>query len=241
MLPYLGEKSKFSNFIVPNIPTDISTYVEPFGGMFGTFFSMDITKYPNTKFIYNDINKLNFNIFNKIKDNDFTQKLISCEATEELYYEIQRNWTNNKWTDDEITIYWIILLCCSKSRYSILNGEWKNNYEFDVFKMKLKYYKHYVSMINNIHNIDYVELIDIYDSPSTFFYLDPPYVNKEHFYINHNFNNDSHYELSQILKSIEGRFALSYYNFPNMTDWYGDCRIIKNSGLLGTEYLILSF
>jgi site-specific DNA-adenine methylase len=37
-IPYLGEKSKFSNFIIPNIPSDISTYVEPFGGMYGIFF-----------------------------------------------------------------------------------------------------------------------------------------------------------------------------------------------------------
>ena len=37
IVPYLGEKSKFSNFIKPNIPTDIKTYVEPFGGMFGIF------------------------------------------------------------------------------------------------------------------------------------------------------------------------------------------------------------
>ena len=41
LIPYLGEKSKFANFIVPNIPTDISTYVEPFGGMFGIFFALD--------------------------------------------------------------------------------------------------------------------------------------------------------------------------------------------------------
>ena len=33
LIPYLGEKSKFASFIVPNVPNDISTYVEPFGGM----------------------------------------------------------------------------------------------------------------------------------------------------------------------------------------------------------------
>ena len=41
-IPYLGEKSKFSNFIIPNIPNNISTYVEPFGGMMGIFFSLNI-------------------------------------------------------------------------------------------------------------------------------------------------------------------------------------------------------
>ena len=63
MIPYLGEKSKYSNFIIPNIPTDISTYVEPFGGMFGIYFCLDLEQYTNTKFVYNDINHLNYNLF----------------------------------------------------------------------------------------------------------------------------------------------------------------------------------
>ena len=51
IVPYLGEKSKFANFIVPNIPTNISTYVEPFGGMMGIFFALDFTKYKDVDFI----------------------------------------------------------------------------------------------------------------------------------------------------------------------------------------------
>jgi site-specific DNA-adenine methylase len=42
LIPYLGEKSKFASFIVPNVPNDISTYVEPFGGMFGIFFALGL-------------------------------------------------------------------------------------------------------------------------------------------------------------------------------------------------------
>ena len=63
MIPYLGEKSKLFNFIGPNIPIDISTYVEPFSGSFGVYFCLDLDKYPSTKFVYNDINYLNYNLF----------------------------------------------------------------------------------------------------------------------------------------------------------------------------------
>jgi len=59
IIPYLGNKEKFTNFISPNIPLDISTYVEPFGGMMGIFFTLDFTKFKNVEFIYNDKNKLN--------------------------------------------------------------------------------------------------------------------------------------------------------------------------------------
>jgi site-specific DNA-adenine methylase len=67
LIPYLGEKSKFASFITPNIPTDISTYVEPFGGMFGVFFSLDFSKFKNVNFIYNEINYLNYNLFDLLR------------------------------------------------------------------------------------------------------------------------------------------------------------------------------
>ena len=50
LIPYLGEKSKFASFITPNIPEDISTYVEPFAGMFGVFFSLNFSKFRDVKF-----------------------------------------------------------------------------------------------------------------------------------------------------------------------------------------------
>jgi site-specific DNA-adenine methylase len=88
-IPYLGEKSKFSNFIIPNIPSEISTYVEPFGGMFGIFFSMNLKLYPNTTFVYNDQNELNYNLFKCIKEKDtFINILNHTSATEEKYYNI---------------------------------------------------------------------------------------------------------------------------------------------------------
>lgn len=50
MIPYLGEKSKFANFIIPNIPDDIEVYCEPFSGMFGIFFNLNLNNYERTQF-----------------------------------------------------------------------------------------------------------------------------------------------------------------------------------------------
>lgn len=107
--------------------------------------------------------------------------------------------------------------------------------------MKLKYGKDRLSKIVDISNNDYRDVILKYDSKKTFFYLDPPYKNREHYYINHSFNQDSHYELSEITKSISGKFALSYFHFPEMDDWYRGCNIISNRTLMGTEYLIMNY
>ena len=89
IVPYLGEKSKFSNFIIPNIPTDISTYVEPFGGMFGIFFSLDFSKYKDTKFVYNDVNYLNYNLFNFLR---YVSEIINAKNNFLIYKSKSNFW-----------------------------------------------------------------------------------------------------------------------------------------------------
>ncbi len=50
MVSYIGGKSRIApKLIIPNIPTDIEEFVEVFGGMFWTFFSMNLKQYPNLK------------------------------------------------------------------------------------------------------------------------------------------------------------------------------------------------
>ena len=132
------------------------------------------------------------------------------------------------------------MLCCSKSQYKLLEGEWKGNNEFEVFKYKLRY-DIKLKRITKITNDDYKSIIQNYDSKTTFFYLDPPYKGKESYYINHNFVDESHYELYQSIKNIDGKFALSYYHFPEMNEWYKNYRITNRKTLMGTEYLIMNY
>ena len=47
MISYIGGKARIGKWIVPFIPRDIETYVEPFSGMFWVFFNMDLERYPN--------------------------------------------------------------------------------------------------------------------------------------------------------------------------------------------------
>jgi len=69
MISYIGGKARIGKWIVPFIPKDIETYVEPFSGMFWVFFNMDLDRYPNLKtVVYNDYNKLNANLFRCIKE-----------------------------------------------------------------------------------------------------------------------------------------------------------------------------
>jgi DNA adenine methylase len=62
-----------------------------------------------------------------------------------------------------------------------------------------------------IENLSFERLIKHYDSPDTFFYLDPPYV-KESGYVCYQFEFtlEEHAILAKILHGLKGKFPLSY-------------------------------
>ena len=240
LIPYLGEKSKFASFITPNIPTDISTYVEPFGGMFGVFFSLDFSKFKNVNFIYNEINYLNYNLFDLLRyDIRFIEIIKGIKVDKERYQKALKEIFTET---DRMTfaINWLIVLTCSAPN-EIGKDSWRGDTEFEVFKLKWKAYEPHLNKISEILNVDYKEVISKYDSPETFFYLDPPYMGREKYYINHDFNENSHYELSHILNNIKGRFALSYYYFDGIKELYPNCRFESKKTIMGTEWLIMNY
>ena len=240
MIPYLGEKSKFASFITPNIPKDISTYVEPFAGMFGVFFSLDFSKFKNVKFVYNDINHLNHNLFYLLKnDRRFIEIVNGIKVDKERYQKALKEIFTET---DRMTfaINWLIVLTCSAPN-EIGKDSWRGDTEFEVFKLKWKAYEPHLNKISEILNLDYKQLINEYDSKDTFFYLDPPYMGKEKYYINHDFDENSHYELSSILNKIKGRFALSYYYFDGIEELYPNCRFESKKTIMGTEWLIMNY
>lgn len=240
LFPYLGEKTKFSHFITSNIPTDISIYVEPFGGAFGVFFSLDFNKYSNVDFIYNDVNYLNYNLFNQLQGNkDFIDLVKSTNVDEDLYKFSLKGIITTK-DDTLLALQWLIVLTCSNP-YEIGQVSWKGNREFDIFKMKHRAYKPKIDRITNIYNTDYKDIINKYDSPETLFYVDPPYKGKEKYYINHEFGTDSHKELAEMLNNIQGRFLLSYYDFDGLRELYPNCRFEFKKTIMGTEWIIMNY
>jgi DNA adenine methylase len=240
LIPYLGEKSKFASFITPNIPKDISTYVEPFSGMFGVFFSLDFSKFKNCKFVYNDINSLNYNLFYLLK-NDI--RLIEIIKGIKVDKEVYQNSLKQIFTETDNmskAINWLIVLTCSAPN-QIGYDSWRGDMEFEVFKLKWRAYQPHLNKISEIHNLDYKEIISKYDSEKTFFYLDPPYMGKEKYYINHDFDQKSHYELASVLENIKGRFLLSYYYFDGIEELYQNCRFEYKKTIMGTEYIIMNY
>jgi site-specific DNA-adenine methylase len=70
--------------------------------------------------------------------------------------------------------------------------------------------------------LDFEDHINKYDSKETLFYLDPPYKDTEFQYYRgaEHFGSFGHKRLSNILKNIQGKFILSYYDFDGLDEMY---------------------
>jgi DNA adenine methylase len=245
-LSYIGGKKKMQSWIVPFIPKDTETYCEPFSGQFWIFFGMKLDEYPNlTKIIYNDVNPLNYNLYMCISDHK--RLLKECEKIvvqekgqeptnplcEEQFNEFQSEIFDNNfkinYPDYTVAAKYAYVLTQvfsganpEKSKFIDLKGKYHS--KFTSFKNKLKNEKwqKMFESITNVENVDFQRVIEKYDSPKTFFYTDPPYyiVGEGDYYSNHNFSRNDHERLSNTLKVIDGKFGLSYYDFPLLHQWF---------------------
>jgi DNA adenine methylase len=245
MISYIGGKARISKWIVPYIPRDIETYVEPFSGMFWVFFKMELNHYPNLKtVVYNDFNGLNTNLFRCCKDYDKMWDVMSTypcqqlgeENTPEIYEEMFNQYQQEVFhsgvtiTDEnrfEIAAKYVYVLTQifsgskpETSSYMDYKGKYRCKVLIFMDKLKDKKFRAHFNKITFVENMDFQDVIEKYDSEKTYFYVDPPYWKTENYYSNHDFDRNDHERLANSLKSIKGKFSLSYYDFPLLKTWF---------------------
>ena len=233
---YIGGKSKIGKWIRNYIPNDIEIYVECFGGMYWTFFCLDLKKYKNLKtVVYNDFNPLNVNVFNCLKNpQKFLDTINSYESqNKSLFYQFQKELFDENFKielttpDYDIACKYLYLLTqvwsgTNPARGKFIDLKGKYTSKFDSFKKKLKNpkWQTYFTNITFVESLDFEDVIKKYDTPNTYFYCDPPYYRTENYYANHEFGLNSHQRLANVLKNIQGKFSLSYYYFDNLSEWF---------------------
>ena len=74
-----------------------------------------------------------------------------------------------------------------------------------------------------VENLDVCNCILRYDSPKTFFYIDPPYWNADFYAVS--FKGEDFERLADTLKGIQGKFILSLNDTPEVRDIFKDFRI----------------
>jgi len=246
-ISYIGGKKKQQNWIVPYIPKDIETYVECFSGQFWIFFGMNLEDYPNLKkVIYNDFNPLNYNLYNCVRNHQELlkecNKLVVQEKdvfpTNPICKQNFENFQREIYSSDleinstpnyEVAAKYVYVLTQvfsganpEKSKFIDLKGKYHS--KFTSFKNKLKdpKWQKMFESITNVENLDFEDVINKYDSPETYIYADPPYyiVGEGNYYSNHDFNRQDHQRLADVLKKTKGKWSLSYYDFPQLSEWF---------------------
>lgn len=278
MISYIGGKARIGKWIKEYIPTDIETYVEGFSGMFWVFFNMDLKNYPNLKtVVYNDYNKLNCNLMKWAKDYDTLWEALSqypCQQLgvvdtppeyEQMFNQYQQELFDENLviTDDnslEIACKYVYVLgqVFSGSKpetasYMDYKGKYRCKVLVFMDKLKNPKYREHFDKITFVENMDFQEVVEKYDSPTTYFYMDPPYWKTENYYSNHDFDVNDHTRLADCIKGIQGKFSLSYYDFPQLSVWFpkedyrweqkdfSKAASTKKEKNVGTELLIMNY
>ena len=236
MISYIGGKNRMAKWIGSYIPNDIETYVEVFGGAFWVYVNGEVHKKPILKnVIYNDFNRYMTNLIACCRNpQEFLKSMEEIVAQDsELFYQFKTDVFENKNIKDiEIPDYdygmkyaYIVTQIFSglnpeKGKFIDLKGKYSS--KFDAFRRRLKNPAviEKLNKITNVENMDCADVIKKYDSPTTYFYVDPPYWKTENYYSLHDFDTDDHKRLADVLKNIEGRFSLSYYDFEQLHDWF---------------------
>ena len=235
MFSYIGGKSKIGKWIKEFIPTDIETYVEPFSGAFWVYYNMDLTKYPNLKrVVYNDFNKVNANLFACVrKYKEFFEYIKDIPAQEkDRFIEYQKGaFEDFDFDPDEpnfqkgLEYIYVVTQVFSgirpeTSNFVDLKGKYSS--KFNAFRNKLnnpKFFNHF-DKITHVRHGDFQDVVEEFDSPTTYFYLDPPYWKTEDYYSNQDFDREDHERLAEVLSNIQGKYSLSYYHFDLLEEMY---------------------
>lgn len=237
-------------WIEQHIPRDIETYSEPFSGMFNVYFQMDLDEYKNLKnVIYNDFNSLNSNIFACVKQHEKFREHVNKQECQqkgeiptppkykEMFLEYQKeifdkhiDFSMEK-PDFETGVQYAYVLSqvfsgSKPESAGFIDLKGKYNCKFESFRSKVnftnrgkKLKKHFES-ITYIENMDFEDLMIKYDSPTTYYYLDPPYYQKEKYYSNHEFGLETHKRLADCIKKLKAKWSLSYYYFTDLEEWF---------------------
>jgi DNA adenine methylase len=243
MFPYIGGKAHHVGWMDPLFPDQFDTFVEVFGG--AGWVSVKSPKVATAqRRIYNDFNPLLANVYECLRQ-DPLAVLAAMTATpksdQTLYQQFQRelfvdlDWTAVQLGDIDLAVKYLYLqtqvfagtpLSATNVPYfTELKAGGKYPSKYDTLRKKLADPKivQRLKIIDCVENLDCVDLIRRYDSPGTFFYVDPPYYKME-FYYSKDFHREKHQELADTLGQIQGRFALSYYDFDDLKKFYPEDR-----------------
>ena len=225
IISWVGGKRLLRKHIIERMPQH-DTYCEVFGGAGWVLFGKspdkkdwEINKKKYTE-IYNDVNGelINFWRYIKFHPEAFVTELNDYLCSRELFNDGKEH---TKRTELERAINFYYLLDTSygstSNHFCIPKGT-------NCLPLKdMEKVKKASERLRNVYieSLDFEKLIEKYDAETTFFYLDPPYFKKEKLYTRDGTEPFvSHDRLAEVLKTVKGKFLLSYNDVEYIRNLY---------------------
>ena len=217
-LAYIGGKRRIANLLIPLIPEHL-TYVEPFAGGAQLFFHKPRSRIEVLNDLDNEV--VNFLRVCQKHPEELTRLLRLQPASRQLFM----------WHHDQPPEFLTDIERAARFFY-LQKNSWgghrvRQNFHYCVTKPPnynpAKLAKALTEVASRLARVQlerlpYQEVLRQYDRPTTFFYLDPPYVGVDCY--QHNFSDQQFVELSVLLRSLKGRFLLSLNDCPKAKEWF---------------------
>ena len=224
LLNWVGGKRLLRKTIAPLIPSDIKSYVEPFGGGAWILFYKD--KWADLE-VYNDLDSRLVNLFRIVKyhPNALKEELNFLLGSREIFMQFLNT---NFVTDIQKAAQFYFLITRSFAGMGTNLGNVRK-----TCGGACKSQKNVLEKIDAIHkrldkvmieNKDFEKLICQYDFEQAFFYCDPPYTSGCGYKVVST-KDFAHEKLKEVLSDIKGRFLLSYDDSPKIRKLYKNYEI----------------
>jgi len=218
---WVGGKKQLRKEIIARFPSEFKRYIEVFGGAGWVLFAKEKSNLEVE--IFNDIDSELINLYRCIKYHceALQEELNWLTISREQFLDSKNQMSITGLTDIQRAARYFHLIKTSFCSERKSFGIGKQN-----FISALEYLPKIKERLKNtiIENKDFESLIKSHDRDNALFYLDPPYNKTEKYYSN-NFSVEDHVRLNEILKSIKGKFILSYNDDGFIRELYKDFNI----------------
>lgn len=219
-ITYPGGKGLIINRLLPHIPAH-----NIFGEVCGGGAAMLLAKQPSPLDIYNDVDSGLYNLFKVVSDADkfdkLRRKIILTPFSRAVYLECRDNWHTYA---DEIDRAWAFYVICRQGHASRMVAKSGWSYSKRVSGSRAESLDAWLSAVERLPEIytrlttvqvdclDFFDFMPRYDTPDTFYYIDPPYYGIDDIYAS-NFTHGDHLDLLDLLLGggLNSKIMLSGY------------------------------
>jgi len=225
----VGGKTKIKDWLASHFPTH-TVFVDVFGGSAAVSLNMVKRNDSNHRIVYNDLDSHVVTFFKVLREQseELCSLLELTPYSREEFLKAHETLMGNDWKSlSELERARLFLVYNRQSIFGKETKDWCISRQGENISKTWEGIPPFAAKIGRdlkqcfIENLDYLKLLPKWDSDSTLFYLDPPYLSVEKdFYKANKEDGFDHEEMRKELDKVNGSWVVSYYDSPLIRDLY---------------------